>query len=293
LFDLQSIRTKYLNQEMSIMKIDVALLKANKQGNLPLLQITDTHLFADRNKDLLGIKTVQSYEAVIKHALRYSSECLAVLSTGDLSQDHLEQSYLDFTTHIKTLRMPCYWLPGNHDIQSVMLPTLLQEGLAQTRQIISDHWQIIMLDSQVEGVVYGSLSEQQLSFLETCLTEYPDKYALICLHHHVLPVGSKWLDQHILKNGPRFLQLINRFEKVRAVLSGHVHQAGDHVLDGIHFMTTPSTCVQFKPNSDEFSLDMLSPGYRYLALRKDGKINTCIERIKEGRFSVDADAKGY
>ena len=56
--------------------------------------------------------------------------------------------------------MPCYWLPGNHDIQSVMLPSLLQQGLAQTRQIISDHWQIIMLDSQVEGVVYGEMPEE-------------------------------------------------------------------------------------------------------------------------------------
>ena len=275
------------------MKTQVAQLKANAQGDLPLLQITDTHLFSDREKDLLGIKTVQSYEAVIEHASRYSSDCLAVLSTGDLSQDHSPQSYLDFTTLIKTLNMPCYWLPGNHDLQSVMLPSLLQQGLAQTQQIISDHWQIIMLDSQVEGVVYGELTELQLGFLQQALNEYPEKHVLICLHHHVLPVGSKWLDQHILKNSQPFLDIIESFGNIRAVLGGHVHQACDILHNSIYFMTTPSTCVQFKPNSDDFALDTKAPGYRYLSLNKDGDISTCIERIEPGTFTVDTDAKGY
>ena len=275
------------------MKKQVAQLKVNAQGNLPLLQITDTHLFSNREKDLLGIKTVQSYEAVIDHASKYASECLAVLSTGDLSQDHSAQSYIDFTTHIKTLNMPCYWLPGNHDIQAIMLPSLLQQGLAQTKQIISDYWQIIMLDSQVEGVVYGILSEQQLCFLEDALHEHPDKHTLICIHHHVLPVGSKWLDQHILKNGQQFLDLIDDFDNVRAVLSGHVHQAGDTLHNGVCFMTTPSTCVQFKPKSVDFALDSQAPGYRYLSLNKEGDITTHVERIEQGAFSVDVDAKGY
>lgn len=275
------------------MKTQVTELKANAQGDLPLLQITDTHLFSDRNKDLLGIKTVQSYEAVIEHASRYSSDCLAVLSTGDLSQDHSPQSYADFTTLIKTLNMPCYWLPGNHDLQSVMLPSLLQQGLAKTRQIVSEYWQIIMLDSQVEGYVHGELADQQLDFLQQALTEYPDKYALICLHHHVLPVGSKWLDQHILKNSQPFLDIIESFANVRAVLSGHVHQSSNILHAGISFITTPSTCVQFKPNSDDFALDAEAPGYRYLSLNKNGDIRTCIERIKRDIFTVDVDAKGY
>ena len=275
------------------MKTQVTELKADAQGNLPLLQITDTHLFSDREKDLLGIKTVQSYGAVIKHASKYSSDCLAVLSTGDLSQDHSPQSYLNFTGLIKTLNMPCYWLPGNHDLQSVMWPSLLQQGLAQTRQIVSEHWQIIMLDSQVEGYVYGELADQQLDFLQLALNEYPEKYALICLHHHVLPVGSAWLDQHILKSSQAFLDIIESCDNVRAVLAGHVHQASNTQHAGISFMTTPSTCVQFKPNSDDFALDTEAPGYRYLSLNKNGDITTCIERIEQGAFTFDSDATGY
>ncbi|PKG40574.1 3',5'-cyclic-AMP phosphodiesterase [Psychromonas sp. Urea-02u-13] len=267
-------------------------LKADAQGDLAFLQITDTHLFADREKDLLGIKTVQSFEAVVKHASKYKN-CQAVLSTGDLSQDHSAQSYSDFSKHIKTLNLPCYWLPGNHDMQSVMLPSLLAEGLAQTKVIESEYWQVILLDSQVEGVPHGLLSALQLEFLQQTLIENPNKNTLICVHHHVLPVGSAWLDQHILKNNDAFLDLIKPFSNVAAVLSGHVHQAIDTLKDGVRFITTPSTCVQFKPNSDDFSLDSVAPGYRYLRLTASGEIETVVERINKDAFPVDADATGY
>ena len=274
------------------MKSKVVQLKANSQGDLAFLQITDTHLFADRQRDLLGIKTVQSFEAVVAHASKYK-KCDAVLSTGDLSQDHSAQSYLDFCFHIKTLNLPCYWLPGNHDIQAIMLPSLLGEGLARAQVIESEHWQIVLLDSQVEGVPHGLLSETQFSVLEKALLNNPDKHTLICVHHHVLPVGSAWLDQHILKNNTYFLKLIKPFSNVVAVLSGHVHQESDTLQDGVRFITTPSTCVQFKPNSDDFALDSVAPGYRYLQLKATGEIETVVERIDEDAFSVDADATGY
>ena len=43
------------------------------------------------------------------------------------------------------------------------------------------------------------------------------------------------------------MTLINQFSNVKAVLSGHVHQAFDVVEQGVRYLTSPSTCVQFKP----------------------------------------------
>ena len=284
-------RAKYI--KMSGVHQAVATLDTDSKDDLKLLQITDTHLFSDSKKDLLGIKTVDSYDAVIKHAYKYTGECAAVLCTGDLSQDHSAQSYIDFSDRIKTLKMPCYWLPGNHDMQEVMLPSLLKEGLAATKQIVSEHWQIILLDSQVSGVPYGYLSESQLFFLQEKLRQYPNKHTLIAVHHHVLPVGSAWLDQHILKNNEQFVALINQFNNVKAVLSGHVHQAFDVNQNGVRYLTSPSTCVQFKPQSDDFAVDNKAAGYRYLVLTKTGKIRTQIERIDIGEFTIDESATGY
>lgn len=274
------------------MKIESVQLQADAHGELAFLQITDTHLFADKQRELLGIKTVQSFEAVVEHASKYK-QCHAVLATGDLSQDHSAQSYLDFSQRIKTLNLPCYWLPGNHDIQSIMLPSLLSQGLAHTKVIESEHWQVILLDSQVEGVPYGLLSASQFDFLEKILQKNPNKHTLICVHHHVLPVGSAWLDQHILKNSADFLDIIKPFINVVAVLSGHVHQDGEKLHNGVRFITTPSTCAQFKPNSDDFALDSLAPGYRYLQLKANGELETRVERIDKGVFYFDVNATGY
>ena len=41
-------------------------------------------------------------------------------------------------------------------------------------------------------------------------------------------------------------------------ISGHVHQESDAVISGIRMLTTPSTCVQFAPGSEDFALDDLS-----------------------------------
>ncbi|MDA7747269.1 3',5'-cyclic-AMP phosphodiesterase [Psychromonas sp.] len=270
-----------------------ATIDVDQQGDIKLLQITDTHLFADPDKDLLGIKTVESYQAVIKHAYKYKGLCEAVLCTGDLSQDHSAQSYVDFSDLIKTLEMPCYWLPGNHDMQSVMLPSLLEEGLSATKQIVSEHWQIILLDSQVSGVPHGYLSDSQLDFLEQKLQQYPYKHTLVAVHHHVLPVGSAWLDQHILKNNQQLIALLSRFPNVKAVLSGHVHQAFDVVKSGVRYITSPSTCLQFKPKNNDFAVDDKAPGYRHIVLTKSGEVITTVERIEVGEFIIDENATGY
>ncbi|KPU83292.1 diguanylate phosphodiesterase [Psychromonas sp. PRT-SC03] len=270
-----------------------ALLPTDELGDLSLLQITDAHLFADIDHQLLGVKTARSFKAVVQLASKDAPFCQAILATGDLTQDHSAQSYLTFSHEIKTLNLPCYWLPGNHDVQSVMLPNLLEEGLAPIKLLHSKYWQIILLDSQIPNMAHGRLSVEQLDFLKKALMQHPDKYTLICVHHHVLPVGSAWLDEHILKNHQDFLDVIRPFKGVRAVLSGHVHQEQENLLNAVTFFTSPSTCVQFKPNSDDFALDGSAPGYRYLSLRKDGSIKTRIERVEHGLFSADIDSKGY
>ena len=39
-------------------------------------------------------------------------------------------------------------------------------------------------------------------------------------------------------------------------------------------MSSPSTCAQFLPNSDDFALDVRSPGYRWLELSDNGAMHT-------------------
>jgi len=166
-------------------------------------------------------------------------------------------------------------------------------GIHPEMQLVGEHWQVILLDSQVYGTPHGWLSHLQLAELEAALQQHPEKYALICLHHHTFPVGSIWLDQHDLKNANDFLTLLARYPQVKAVMCGHVHQEYDQIHQGIRFLTSPSTCIQFKPLSVDFSLDTMSPGWRYLQLYPDGRLATQVWRLDPGQFVPDLQSTGY
>jgi len=51
-------------------------------------------------------------------------------------------------------------------------------------------------------------------------------------------------------------------------------------LGEIRIMGTPSTCFQFKPDSETLVYDNLGPAYRRLELTQDGIINTCVQYIE-------------
>ncbi|WP_240554913.1 hypothetical protein [Oceanicoccus sagamiensis] len=62
--------------------------------------------------------------------------------------------------------------------------------------------------------------------------------------------------------------MIDQFPSVRGILWGHIHQTIDRERNGVKLMATPSTCIQFAPNSPGFKLDRLNPaiaGYHYIA----------------------------
>ncbi|WP_028023592.1 3',5'-cyclic-AMP phosphodiesterase [Enterovibrio calviensis] len=259
-----------------------------------LLQITDTHLFADPYGCLLGVSTAASYHAVVAEIQAQNVEFDAIIATGDLSQDHTEESYQRFVDGISPWSQPCYWLPGNHDYQAEMQKVLAQSTLVRCDHVlIGEDWQLVMLDSQVKGVPHGRLSPEQLSMLDTALSANPDRYTLVLLHHHPLPAGSAWLDQHQLHNQEDFWNLVARHNNVKGVVCGHIHQALDVHHNGCRVMAAPSTCIQFLPDSDDFALDSTNPGWREISLHHDGTISSTIGRLDGSEFQPDMNSSGY
>lgn len=266
----------------------------DSSGSVKLLQITDTHLFAPDDGGLLGVNTADSFAAVVKDVQDKRVKFDAILATGDISQDHSQESYQRFTQGIAPLVKPCFWLPGNHDFKPHMGNQLPSAQIHSQHEIlVGDHWLVIMLDSQVEGVPHGRLSPEQLTLLDSSLTAHPNRWALVVLHHHPVLVNSEWLDQHTLKGSEDFWLVVAKHPSVKAVLCGHIHQELDVMCQGVRVLATPSTCVQFKPKSNEFSVDRRSPGWRELELQPDGHIDTQVKRLANGRYLPDYNANGY
>jgi len=140
-------------------------------------------------------------------------------------------------------------------------------------------WKFVLLDSTVPGCTHGELSDVSLAWLDQQLNNDRDYPTMVVLHHPPLPVGSAWIDELGLRHPEAFQDILDRHPQVKVVLFGHIHQAFDIHLQGIRYLATPSSCVQFKPNSSEFAIDAASPGFRLLSLYPDGHIETHVERV--------------
>jgi Icc protein len=241
---------------------------------LRLLHITDTHLFAGTDGRLRGVDTYRSLGAVLRAVAAGSRQPDAVLATGDLSQDETPAAYRHFRALTAPLGVPVWCLPGNHDAPEPMGEELATAPFRVGGAVRAGAWSLLLLDSFIPGDHGGRLSAAQLDWLATALEEHRERHVLVALHHHALPLQSRWLDELCLYNADALLALVDRAPQVRAVVAGHVHQASDIDRKGVRFLTTPSTCFQFLPRVDSFAIDTRPPGFRWLDLLPDGRIDT-------------------
>ncbi len=257
-----------------------------------LVQLTDSHLFAQRDGALMGVKTQESLEYVLELVGAEQAHIDLLLCTGDISQDGTSSSYQRFAAMTSALGAPMRWLAGNHDeaaeLEQVCGRT---DWLAPVTDV--GQWRVVMLDSSVAGQVYGQLAEDQLVLLEEALRTAGERHVLLAVHHHPLPISSHWMDQIGLHNADQLLSIIQRYSNVRAVLCGHVHQTFDQQWQGVRWLATPSTCIQFAPHSAEFAVDDSNPGYRWLQLYDDGQLTTGVSRVEQIKFAIDRSVTNY
>lgn len=268
----------------------VATLSVNDP--VMLVQLSDSHLFADTHGTLLGMNTRDSLQKVIDLVLAQQPQIDLLVASGDLSQDGSLESYQQFRQLSAQLAAPARWIPGNHDEPMVMERAATQSSLLEPVVDIGN-WRITLLDSAVPGSVPGFLADEQLQLLARALSEAPQRHHLVCFHHHPVSIGCPWMEPIGLRNPEALFAVLDRFPQVRAVLWGHVHQEVDRMRNDVRLLASPSTCIQFAPGSEDFKVDTLAPGYRWLRLLPDGQLETGVERVSDFVFEVDYGSSGY
>jgi len=264
--------------------------------NKPLIrivQISDPHIYASKEKTLLGVNTYESFSAVLDLVKTDNTPPDLILLTGDLAQDHSELAYQLVKEAFESFNIPIYYIPGNHDDIELMARILPSDTISSLKQIVLPPWQFILLNSQKPHAVEGYLDDTQFAFLENCLNMYPNHHAIIVFHHQPIPVGTTWLDKLGLINADKLWETLKQYPQVHALLFGHVHQAHAGEKNGIPYYSTPSTCIQFKRNCVDFALEELPPGYRWLDLYPNGDIKTDVCRLANYIGLFDINAKGY
>ena len=267
---------------------DVTL--SNSAEHMTLVQVTDTHLTGDSDGTLLGMNTERSARQVIEAALA-SQEPDCVLVTGDIAADGQAGAYEQLNGFFNH-RVPTLWLPGNHDDIRVQKDTYRNH---LKRRIVGRHWDVLMLETQVAGKVGGHFSSAELEALQRAVADAAagDKSLLIATHHPLRALQSTWLDEQAVSNASAALTLMQTHSDRVVVVSGHVHQESDAVVQGVRMLTTPSTCIQFAPQSHDFALDDKQPGYRRIVLQPNGQIETQVIRICDEENRPLSGSSGY
>ena len=254
-------------------------MKINQVSPISIAQITDTHLFASENHEMLGMPTIQSFQAVVERLKELRTEVDLLLLTGDLSGDGKPDSYDNLQNLVNPLQIPAYWLPGNHDCAIAMDDILNMGMLSRRKSFVRGGWNFILLDSSVPGCLHGYLSGKTLDWLDSELTILGDHPTLVALHHPPFPVNSAWLDSSTLQNPQEFFAVLDRHPQVRLVLFGHIHQEFQRQRHQVNYLSTPSTGLQFRSKSPTLMIDQEYPGFRLLKLYPNGMWETSVERV--------------
>lgn len=276
----------------------MAVAENNKTRNtaddcLRVLQITDTHLYQDVGGRLVGVNTEASSLEVLEKALERFWPADLILATGDIVHDGSELGYRRFKERFERLDTRTLVIPGNHDDPETLRRVMRGGKVTGCGSHVQGNWHFVMLDSTLRGSDGGHLAPDQLELLERSLAAQPGLHTVICLHHHPVRVDCRWIDTIGVDNADAFFAIVDRHPQVRAIVWGHIHQDYEAERNGVRLLASPSTCIQFKPRQENFALDDAPPGFRWLRLYPDGRVETAVERADVREREVDLESAGY
>ena len=246
-----------------------------------VLHITDLHLLERPGAKLLGVDTAASLDAVLDVALAERRPA-AMLVTGDIAHEPTVATYRRFLNRLgERFDGPLLCLPGNHD----RLAPMQAAGLPMA-PINIDGWWLAGWDTHEDERPAARFDAAGWQALCDWVAQAGPK-GIVATHHPLVAVDCPWLDKDRLANAQELLQCLSKMASVKALVFGHAHQALDRRHGPLPLLGTPSTCFQFRPRSDAFSIDDAAPGYRWLHLRNNGRVGTEVGRAQGFPMTID------
>jgi 3',5'-cyclic-AMP phosphodiesterase len=217
-----------------------------------IAQISDTHL-ANKN-GMIERKGEHALERAIVYINGLPAIPDVVLLTGDCADHGDPAEYERAHELLKSLPMPVYVIPGNHDDRIKMLEVFGAQGTNQLEgfmQYVVDDGpvRLIALDTNIPGRDQGQLCAARMAWLEARLSEQPDRPTVLFMHHPPFPTGVPVSDDMGFMDADVFGQLIQRHRQVEAILAGHVHSTFARRFYGTIAVTCGSTAYQMTYDS--------------------------------------------
>ncbi|MEM1440790.1 MAG: metallophosphoesterase [Verrucomicrobiota bacterium] len=242
---------------------------------LEVIHISDTHIGPDRSLDIRGANACARAEALVAAVNDLPFVPAFVVHTGDVANDPDIGAYALAKAVLSELKAPVFYATGNHDDVSMMrdaltfgeIEPLVEESANQLCYRIGgeagESVQFYVMDGWVppEEGPHGFLSENQV---EAVLSDISgDKPVAVYLHYPLVPIGSPWIDEHLLcRNGLDFqAQLLEAAgSHLRGIFTGHLHRGLKLYHSGVFHSGVSSPACEFTAGPEDDFCDFLPGG---------------------------------
>ena len=214
----------------------------NSAFKLKFALVTDMHYDVDGRVTPSGMMYADSVRIVgnLVDELNRDTDIEFVMTMGDLTNG-AETDFYGFVAEMERLNVQWYPVLGNHDktFADWYSYYLNSTGYTDTYYMVKHAgYNLIILDSAVQGQVSGDLDDDQLNWLEVQLDSHAWEPTIIFMHHLIDRTDVNGIDadaqskiHEIIKNRPYVL----------SVNSGHIHQNIVTQGDDLLYISTAAT----------------------------------------------------
>ncbi len=247
-----------------------------------VLQITDLHIRSAPTSKFMNtdVDTDATLQSVLDEIHANEPADSIVVATGELVQEPVEAAYQRLKLQLTGSRNRYFLMPGNHDNPVLVRRVCNKDNSWCVGQQVLGEWLTLFLDTSDQPErPDGLISRAELSRLERTLAVCGNKHVMLFLHHPPVQVGSPWVDAIGLRNSDELFAITDRYPQVKGMVFGHIHQQFEAARKNVRLIGSPSTCIQFKPRTEHFEIDVLPPGYRWFDLNADGTFETGVKYV--------------
>jgi 3',5'-cyclic-AMP phosphodiesterase len=205
-----------------------------------IAQISDTHLRQQPVEATDRFGPDACLERTVDALRSHSPD--AVLLTGDIADDASPEGTNRARLIVERLGVPIIATPGNHDV------TAQVEDVFGATSVAVPGWEIVVVNTVIPATEHGRVD---IELLEGQLARTEGRPTLIAMHHPPITLSThRWFQ---LDGAGDMVRLVSQHRNVKAVISGHLHQAFAVQIDHASYIGCPSAWYAITHTGDTWA----------------------------------------
>lgn len=221
-----------------------------------IAQISDTHILARTSEHSAAQLRADCLQRCIADINQQRPD--AVIFTGDTVQHGTPAEYARLRALLAPLQAPLYPVPGNRDDKDAFRSAFGEQPFwprngSFLHYTVEDHAvRLIAIDSTSPGERKGVFCPARVEWLNSVLSEQPDRPTLLFIHHPPFDIGTHYIGGYRRpEEATAIAEVIRRFPHIKALLCGHVHWLVKREWAGTQVRVMPSVAVDLRKGVDE------------------------------------------